>query len=53
MSTKNVHTYINVYSSRDIFGHLQTQDHKATKKEIVRLQLNEKKSKESQIRLMS
>ena len=38
---------------RDMFGQLHTEEHKATKKQIVRLQLNEKKSKESQIRLMS
>ena len=36
-----------------MFGQLHTQEYKATKKQIVRLQLNEKKSKESQIRLMS
>ena len=30
-----------------------TQEYKATKKQIVRLQLNEKKSKKSQTRLMS
>ena len=38
---------------RDIFGQLHTQEHKATKKQVVRFQLNEKNSKESQSRLMS
>ena len=37
----------------DSFGQLHTQEYKATKKQIVRLQVNEKKSKESQVRLMS
>ena len=37
----------------DIFGQLLTQEYKATKKQILRLQLNEKKSKESHKRLMS
>ena len=37
----------------DSFGQLPTQEYKATKKQIVRLQVNEKKSKESQVRLMS
>ena len=31
---------------RDTFGQLQTQEYKATKKQIVRLQLSEKKEKE-------
>ena len=52
MSTKNVNNY-NWKTFRDIFGQLQTQEHNATKKQIVRLQLNEKKSKESQTRLIS
>ena len=30
---------------RDIFGQLHTQEHKATKKQVVRLQLNESNSK--------
>ena len=37
----------------DSFGQLHAQEYKATKKQIVRLQVNEKKSKESQVRLMS
>ena len=37
---------------RDIFGQLHTQGYNDMKKQIVRLQLNEKKSKESQTRLM-
>ena len=36
---------------RDIFGQLHIQRYKATKKQIVRHQLNEKKSKVSQTRL--
>ena len=35
------------------FGQLHIQEHKATKKQIARLELNEKKSKESQARLIS
>ena len=46
MSTKNV-------TFRDIFRQLHTQEYKTTKKQAVKLQLNEKKSKESQTRLMS
>ena len=38
---------------RDIFGQLHTQEHKAKKNIIVRLQLNEKKSAENQTRLTS
>ena len=34
-------------------GQLHTREYKATKKQIVRLQLNEKRSKENQKRLMS
>ena len=45
MSTKNVNNY-------DTFGQLHTQEYKATKKQIVSLQLNEKKSKERQTRLI-
>ena len=36
-----------------IFGQLYTQKYKAMEKQIVKLQLNEKKSQESQTRLMS
>ena len=51
MSTK----YVNNYKRHFVifFGKLHIQEHKATKKQIVKLQLNEKKSKESQTRLMS
>ena len=52
LSTKNVNNY-KLKTFRDVFGQLQTQGYKATKKQIVRYQLNEKKSKESQTRLMS
>ena len=52
MSTKNVNNYKQKIF-RDIFGQLLAQEYKATKKQIVRLQLNEKKSKGSQTRLMS
>ena len=52
MSTKNVNNY-KLKTFRDIFGQLHTQEYKTTKKQIVRFQLNEKKSKESQTRLMS
>ena len=38
---------------RDIFGQLHTQEYKSTKKQTVKVQLNEKKSKETQTRLMS
>ena len=51
MSTKNVDNYKRHFEI--FFGQLHTQEYKATKKQIVRLQLNEKKSKESQARLMS
>ena len=50
MSTKNVNNYKSK-TFRDIFGQLHTQEYKATKKQIVKLQLNEKKSKEDQTRL--
>ena len=36
-----------------MFGQMHTQEYKTTKKQIVRLQLNEKKSKESEKRLMN
>ena len=52
LRTKNVNNY-KLKTFRDVFGQLQTQGYKATKKQIVRYQLNEKKSKESQTRLMS
>ena len=45
MSTKNVSNY-KWKIFRDIFGQLHTQEFKATKKQM-RLQLNEKKLKES------
>ena len=45
MSTINVNNY-------DTFGELHTQEYKATKKQIVSLQPNEKKSKERQKRLI-
>ena len=51
MSTKNVNNY-KLTTFPDIFGQLHTQEYKTTKKQIVRFQLNEKKSKESQTRLM-
>ena len=38
---------------RDIFGQLHSQEYKATKKKIERLQLNAKKPKGSQTRLLS
>ena len=38
---------------RGIFGQLHIHEYKAMKKQIVKLQLNEKNSKESQTRLMS
>ena len=41
-------TNVKNYKFRDIFGQLHKQEYKATKKQIVKLQLNEKKSKESQ-----
>ena len=40
MSTKSVNNY-KEETFRDIFGQLHTQEYKATKKQIVRLQLNE------------
>ena len=47
MSTKNLNNY-KWKTVRDIFGQLHTQEYKATKKLIVRLQLNEKKSKDTE-----
>ena len=44
---------INKKAFHNIFGQLHTQEWKAMKKPILRLQLHEKKSKESQARLMS
>ena len=44
MSTKNDYKE-NTF--RDIFGQLHTQEYKATKNQIVRIQLNVKKSNES------
>ena len=38
---------------RGILGLMHTQEYKAIKKQAVRLQLNEKKSKENETRLMS
>ena len=38
---------------RGIFWQLYTEEHRATEEQIVGLQLNEKKSKESQTRLMN
>ena len=52
MSTENVNNY-KWKTFLDIFGQLHTQEYKATKKQIVRLQPNEKKSKGGQTRLMS
>ena len=52
MSTKNVNNYI-WKTFCHIFGQLLRQEYEATKKQIMRLQLNQKKSKESQTRLMS
>ena len=51
MSTKSVNNYKGILCCFWITAH--TQDYKTTKKQIVRLQLNEKKLKESQTRLMS
>ena len=51
MSTENVNNY--KQKTFDNFGQLHTKEYKGTKRQIVRLQLNEKKSKEGQIRLMS
>ena len=52
MSTKNVNNF-KWKTFFDIFGQLHTQEYKVTKKQIVRLQPNENKSKEGQTRLMS
>ena len=52
MSTKNVNNYAEM-TFCDIFRQLLTRKYKVTKKQMVRLQLKEKKSKESQARLMS
>ena len=52
ISTKNVNNY-KQKTCRDVFGQLHTQEHKVTKKQIVRVQLNKNKSKEKQTRLMS
>ena len=49
MSTKNVNNY-KLKTFRDIFGQLHTQEYK---KQIVRFQLNEKKSEGGQTRLIS
>ena len=46
MSTKNVNN-CKLKTFRDIFGQLHTQEYKTTKKQIVRFQLNEKKSKKA------
>ena len=51
MSTINVTNYKKTF--HDIFGQLHTQEYKVTENQIVRLQLNEKNSKESQTRLMN
>ena len=53
MSTKNVNNYKQKKHFVIFFGQLHTQEYKATKKQIVRLHLNEKKSKGSQTRLMN
>ena len=52
MSTKNVNNY-QWNTFHDIFGQLHTQEYKATKKKIVKLQPNENKSKEGQTKLMN
>ena len=52
MSTNNVNNY-KWKTFHDIFKQLHTQENKAMKQQIVRLQLNEKKLKENQTRLMS
>ena len=46
ISTKKVNSYKQKTFS-GIFGQLHTQEYKATNKQIVRLHLNEMKSKES------
>ena len=46
MSTKNVNNY-KLKTFRDIFGQLHTQEYKTTRKQIVKFQLNGKKSKET------
>ena len=56
MNTKNVKKKNNYKQKafRDIFGQPHTQEYKATKKKhIMKQQLNKKKSKESQTKLMS
>ena len=56
MSAKNVKKKRIVINKRHFLISLDKcthKIHKATKKQIVRLQLNEKKSKKSQSRLMS
>ena len=52
MSTKKMNNY-KKKTFRDIFGQLHSQEYKATKKKIERLQLNAKKPKGSQTRLLS
>ena len=52
MSTKNVNDY-ELKGFRDTFGQLHTQEYETPKKQIVRFQLYQKKSKESQTRLIS
>ena len=52
MSAENVNNYKqNTFC--DIFGQLQTQQYKVRKKKVVRFELDEKKSKESNAILMS
>ena len=52
MSTKSLNNYKqNTFC--DIFEQMHTQEYRATTKQTLRLQLNEKKSKESKTRLMS
>ena len=46
MCTKNVNNY-KLKTVRDFFGQLHIYEYKSAEKQIVRLQLNEKKSKES------
>ena len=52
MSTKKMNNY-KKKTFRDIFGQLHSQEYKATKKKIERLQLNAKKPKGSQTLLLS
>ena len=52
MSSTNVKNY-KWKAFLDIFGQLHRLEYKDTKKQIVRRQRNEKKSKEDQTRLMS